>query len=298
MRVSKEQILTEVVNTLKLYVSNNESVFQTNLSFAVFDIDNSTLTKSLSDKNTELNKLCEENFSRKEQWSVLSKTYDYAFEGILPNGINDDDLQNGLVLKNFEMISLINSDDLKFSDNILDVTNAAFGRSRLDGGLSVTIQDIALLANVDERTVRNAISAKEIETSKLDKKISIDNKSAINWLSRRKGFNPTKFPNLEAVNFDEIKSISEFGAYLKSIRENLNIEISNQTWISKEKGIRSTDILGLEQGIFILSIDKCEALSDFYNIDRDSFLIKVMDLFFIEELELIKNSLNERGDFK
>ena len=172
MRVSKEQILSEVVDNLKIYVANNESVFKTDLSFAVFGIDNSTLLKSIT--NTEIQKLCEDNFSRKEQWSVLSKTYDYAYDGILPNGVNDDDVHNGLVLKNFEMLLLIGSDEEQLS-NTYDVLDAAYGRSRLDSGQSVTIKDISLLANVDERTVRNAVSAKELDASKLDKKLCIDN---------------------------------------------------------------------------------------------------------------------------
>ena len=300
MRFSKEQVLKELVHELRIYIAANKSMFNADLNFAIFGIDNSTLQKKYT--INEEAKLYEKYFSDKWQWDILSKSYEYGFYGVLPNGVNADDIENGIPLKTImEMLELIGNkgtNQSKIVCYLYDILDAGLGRQRLDQGTNLTIINIALLANVDERTVRNAISAKELEATKLDNEISIDNKSAINWLSSRKGFNSTKFPNLETTNFDDIKSIPEFGAYLKKIRENLGIDISNQRWISEEKGIRKEHILGIEQGIFILSIDKCEVLSDFYNIDRSSFLLKVMGLFFKEELELIKNSLNQRGELK
>lgn len=298
MRASKEQILKEVVIALIHYVATNKTLFKADLSFEIFGVESSTLKKNLSLNDTI--KLYEKNFSDKEPWDILSKTYEYAFDGVLPNGVNADDIENGLPLRIiFEMLELFGgAADSKVSNYLYDVFDAAHGRQRLDGGMTLTIKDVALLANVDERTVRNAISAKELEASKLDKKKHIDNKSAISWLSKRKGFNSTKFPNLETVNFNDIKSIPEFCAYLKFIRKNREVDLSNQKRISEETFIRDYGVYPLENGIFALSIDKCEALSDFYNIDRVSFLIKVMELFFKEQLGLIKNSLNQRGELK
>lgn len=296
MRVSKEQILKEIVDALIMYVATNKSIFKADLNFAIFGIDNSTLKKKLS--LNDMHNLYMKNFSGKEQWDILSKTYEYAFDGVLPNGVNAEDIENGLPFKSIsEMLELIGgADNLRVSSYLYDVLDAAFARQRLDGGMTLTIKDVALLANVDERTVRNARSSKELEASKLDNKKNIDNKSALSWLNKRKGFNATKFPNLETANFNDIKSIPEFCAYLKLIRENLGIDSSNQTWISEDKTVRVQDVMAMERGnLFLFSIDKCEVLSAFYNIDRVSFIIKVMDLFFKDELELIKNSLNQRG---
>ena len=71
MRVSKDQILKELVHTLRLYVAYNESVFDTSLSQSIFGTDNSTLGESVTD--SEANKICGQNFSRTPHWKYFSQ---------------------------------------------------------------------------------------------------------------------------------------------------------------------------------------------------------------------------------
>lgn len=59
----------------------------------------------------------------------------------------------------------------------------------------LTIAETALLANMDERSVRNAANPKlpdPLKTQQFGKRSLIDLKEARQWLAGRKGFIPTK----------------------------------------------------------------------------------------------------------
>jgi hypothetical protein len=50
-----------------------------------------------------------------------------------------------------------------------------------------------------------------------------------------------------------------------------------------------TDTLAsLEAGVFNLPIDACSVLADFYQIERQLFLVKVMEIFYGEELHSLR----------
>ena len=295
MRVSKEHFFNELILRFAFYAVKNDALFGSNLTSKLFGVDYSTdigplLLEKYSfrkDKKQE----CEEYFSGTVYWNNFSHLYRYAYEGKVPD--DDETFIFSLLQINIpNILGLLDTDSDEFSDHIFEVVNTAWARRSLDGGHGLSIKDVALLANIDERTVRNAVSAKELDSLKQDKKVNIDNKSASKWLSSRKGFIPTKSPKENISEIDDVESTIELRAYLVDIREKLGIDISKQRWISEEKGVHQSAILGLENGgVFGIPIDKSDVLADFYNIDREKFLMKIMEVCFNKELAIIKKNL-------
>lgn len=65
----------------------------------------------------------------------------------------------------------------------------------------LTIADVALLANMDERSVRNAANPRlrnPLKTQQVGARTLVSPEDALEWLSRRRGFTPTQHTDLHA----------------------------------------------------------------------------------------------------
>ena len=113
-------------------------------------------------------------------------------------------------------------------DILLTITDAAFARWKLiDGGHSLTIEEIALLAGVGIKTVRNAISSKGHDRLILkagDK--DIDANEAYRWLITKKGFTgPFLYEEEPAYQTYEI--LGHFRHHCFVLRKLANLEIAD-----------------------------------------------------------------------
>ena len=224
------------------------------------------------------------NFRKTRVWTTLSRFYDYAYDGIVDSLDSPDDL----CIDGEQVVSLITVD---FYGSVSDgkerkIHDACVGRMLLDEGSEIMIDWLAALANVDERTIRNAISAKELKATST-KPVYLDNQSAREWLRNRRGFKPTQIQAEKLDNISNISTPAEFGAFLKEIR----CEMSEET---KTSNIFDTKTLEqVEQGIFMLPINACQKLADFYGLDRSTFLHKVMQVFYKDELSILASACEE-----
>ena len=76
---------------------------------------------------------------------------------------------------------------------------ATSARLDLDMGESLSIEDLAILADMSERSVRNAVSASgdaQLRITKIGNSEWVDNDEARRWLAMRRGFVPTRFENI------------------------------------------------------------------------------------------------------
>ncbi|MGH8501633.1 MAG: helix-turn-helix domain-containing protein [Gammaproteobacteria bacterium] len=79
----------------------------------------------------------------------------------------------------------------EFCQQVLDV---AIARWKLDSNEDdLTIRELALLARLDERSVRNAASKNEFKTKKSGNQVFIEPDEASAWLSNRRNFQATHF---------------------------------------------------------------------------------------------------------
>lgn len=159
-------------------------------------------------------------------WIDMDEMYDYGVSGIPTGQLLPGHRFNGSYAHTELFIRSMNSLPMKiYLENLeaspphlaLLTIQSAIARIVLDGGNKytdyashkygpgngdwgyLTIADIAVLANMDERSVRNAANPKlpdHLITEQVGKRTLVRPEEARRWLSNRKGFVPTQETNL------------------------------------------------------------------------------------------------------
>lgn len=225
-------------------------------------------------------------------WRLLSATYDYAVDGILDKGDPKKLIDSARLI-----LSHLETHQTSISPEWADIASKAAGRYGLDHSSSVSIERLALLGAVDIRTVRNAISAGELVSEKIDSEIHVGSKSARSWLSGRRGFKPTRVLEDLVGDMTSISTPAEFGSFLVSHRKTRGISVENKDLMELHPSLNTKVIKEIEMGVFNLPLDTVPPLADFYQINRNEFLITVMKTFY-EDLNraLTKRSSVEQGE--
>ncbi len=225
-------------------------------------------------------------------WWHLSNLYDYAVDGI-----DAGEGPESIVIDGGEVISFITTNEYYPSIEWERLVRMGDGRVALDTYSSIEMDKLALLANVDIRTVRNAISAGELVADKIDGYIFITNDSARNWLTARRGFKPSKNITQNFGILKEITSPAEFGAFLLAQRDKIGMGGDDKKLVVFHPSVDYKAILEIERGAFKLPIDTAFPIADFYQLDRKEFLACVMRVFFNEQLLALSDSLKtDLGD--
>lgn len=219
-------------------------------------------------------------------WETLSALYDYAVDG-LDGGVHPIDI----VINGADVIKLASSENNSPSSEWDDIVAMGDARYALDEGQPFMLYKLALLANVDIRTVRNAVSAGELVTFKGDGMVHVENASARRWLCGRRGFKPTVLSRGEAQqNLENVTSPAEFGAFLSGQRRRVGLaregEIGAKLAVLHPAATPQA-LAQLEAGVFTLPLDAVFPVADFYQLDRRAFLGCVMHVFFYEELSML-----------
>lgn len=224
-------------------------------------------------------------------WQALSSLYDYAVEGMA-----EDDETYRIVLDGAEVLQLITTGVSEPSKEWGRIVWQGDGRNALDGGNDVLMEKLAFLADVDVRTVRNAISSGELlafkVTEGMQPGIHVENASARNWLQGRRGFKPTVFRAETARAIEGVRSPAEFGAFLVSRREQLGINFDTEKPLPMVPGLNVKTLAAVEVGVFELPLTVVNPLADFYQVDRKAFLECVMRVFFSDYFKTILESRN------
>lgn len=219
-------------------------------------------------------------------WQTLSYLYDYAVDGIDGNQHPID-----IVIGGAEVLSFIKTENRAPAIAWDQITAQGDGRHALDYGQSVVLEKVALLAGVDVRTVRNAVSGGELIAFKTDDGLAIDNASARSWLNGRRGFKPTVIVG-EAINgLNEVTGPAEFGAFLVAQRKRIGLDGGEKKLVAFHPAVDAHAISEIETGVFKLPIDTAFPIADFYQLDRKEFLSCVMRVFFSEQLSTLRETL-------
>jgi transcriptional regulator with XRE-family HTH domain len=182
-----------------------------------------------------------------------------------------------------DLIDHIEDSKYKF---LFDAANA---RVTLDNGDYLSLKEIALLAGVDERTVRNAASSKDansLKTKKSGGSTIVDNDEAKRWLANRPDFKPTEY--IEDTTLDTPRYFEDatgFGRYLIHRRTELGLAIEE---VADAIDV-STDIVSdLENGLDRLHLNQLGKLSLVLKEDRSRFIKDYMRVFHLQELADLK----------
>jgi hypothetical protein len=146
-------------------------------------------------------------------WWVSNQLYDYGVLGVPLEGFGTGNMVDSvyadveLFLSCIEqMDNYLAEDSVVMPHRAMKVVTAAIARHVLDGGDRylldaarddgyLSLSEIAVLADMDERSVRNAASSKNpdaLNTVTINKRTMISVAEARRWLAGRKGFVPTQ----------------------------------------------------------------------------------------------------------
>lgn len=229
-------------------------------------------------------------------WAELSALYDYALHGI----VSDLDGPSSVVINGSDVLKLASSEEWLPSQDWDDIIAMGDGRFALDDGEEITIYKLALLAKVDQRTVRNAISAGHIVANKRNtmfegEQLYVENASARRWLYGRKGFKPTVIPGDDQhLSLENVSGPAEFGSFLISQRKRIGLDAEEGKLVVLHVSVDLKAITQLESGIFALPLDAVFPLADFYQVSRKDLLNTVMRVFFADELIML-STINSKS---
>ena len=155
-------------------------------------------------------------------WRAVNEMYDYGILGIHDSSFGQDETVDGSYADAEMFLTCIYRGGMKVyleEDNVwipslsFKAVSTAVARHVLEGGQRytdfgwadghgsgdgdyLTLSEIALLADMDERSVRNAANPKlndPLKTEAVGKRSLVTTQEAKRWLAGRKGFAPTQF---------------------------------------------------------------------------------------------------------
>lgn len=236
-----------------------------------------------------------ENFRHSPAWGQLLALYNYAYFGL----VGPCDEVSDIVVDGSDVIKLATSENRSPSKEWDDIIAMGDGRFALDDGQDFAIMKLALLAKVDMRTVRNAVSAGILVSYKGDviddEVVMVENASARRWLHGRKGFKPTVLNDIDqSQRLEHVDSPAAFAAFLVSQRKRIGLNSEVGKLVVFHPSVDAKAIDQLEAGVFTLPLDAVFPIADFYQVDRKEMLNCVMRVFFANELTMLASEISQR----
>ncbi len=257
----------------------------------------------------------------------------YAYEGVFSTGYSVQEIadNDGPFEQLSNMLNLLAADDPYFSlcidaaemcmprplvnGSLNDLLLRTRARAYLDTESSMEIRDLALLANMNERSVRNATASGEL---KIDSNGRVDNDEAKQWLAGRRGYTPSTFPtfpenmdvmpdslnaveipNFLCIRLDKIWSPS-YSSEFKPGKNNRQLiaEILSKeypewaTYASEASEFSAKRLVEVTELPLNVKPSECESLAKLIKVDKTWFTFQVMTALFPNEMDLLMNPTN------
>ncbi len=193
--------------------------------------------------NMNLAKFAGENFEEPEAIDIsnipvtrlMKDLRHYGIDGICPRHEHlDDFVMNGEdFIQSVRGAALvdINNDIGAGNGKCAEVFDRALARWLMDHGQGLTFSQVARLAGLDERTVRNAASKSgkgRLRTYSQDGKTLVRSETAYAWLSSKRGFVPTAIVDDKGSSDPmDITNVNGFMKFLHWKRESLGINVED-----------------------------------------------------------------------
>ena len=291
-KYSKEELFEDYFHTLDEVMRSFEHMFLVDGIWSkIFGVADPERTYFPDEESKQRAK---EHVRASGGWWRLEGLHDYAEDGVV-YGENDQGLATA-VMESTETLSFLTTELHSCSPRWRDIQQLADARLQLDAGDDILLEGVALLANVDIRTVRNAISAGELVAKKYESKTFVDNTSARNWLHGRRGFTPTKIDGASIAALSDISTPLEFGAFLSAQKVRLGLKTESKQFVAFHPAVDAKSLVELEGGLFRLPLDTVFQLADFYQVNRTEFLACVMRVFFPEQFAAIEAMLTSNQE--
>ncbi len=169
-------------------------------------------------------------------------------------------------------VTMLGGEEDPILNTLFTITDAARARWNLLEHYDLTLDEIALLAGVGIKTVRNAVSSKGhdrlITSGRIEDKTVVDTDEAYRWLLTKKGFTGP-FLCHEEPPFDSYETLGQFRHHCYVMRTLAKLEIAdlakNLDW--NESLIQAyTDLekLGISEKLELLTPNTLMAIGKFY----------------------------------
>lgn len=238
----------------------------------------------------------------------METLYEYAINGVRTMSDMTDDYEfsrdffKGLEGFNLFEVYVEGSDtSIKKCMQIVDMTNARLCLD--DGGFAwstdgnvlanhLSLAQVALLAGLDERTVRNATTPKakdRLATVNFGGRTFVDNEVAIEWLTRR-GFNDTVVATHGSRRDpkDGFQSAADLGVFVAESRRTLEM---GQDELARQADVKETWLANLEAGELVFDKQGCLKLAQALNLVSKDFTLAVFSVHQSQESARIKAEL-------
>ena len=262
---------------------------------------------------------------------LLPVWFKYAYHGVVAAGFEPDywEQADGALERLGDFLGLLRIDDGYFEDCLLtvgadigpgkaiqghlsDLVRRVHARLALDQGATLDIEALALLADMNERSVRNAVSLDGDARLVLGDDSKASNEEAVRWLNGRRGFVATKRRELprEAEQLPAALDDIEIPGFLESrlkalwdrpdYQDGVVADATGQpAWLvraAREAGLRPERLDAATQLPFDIHPHECEGLAKAARLDPVWFTYQVMTALFPKEIDMLLNTMNWRAD--
>lgn len=182
------------------------------------------------------------------------------------------------------------------NSGLQEMLDRADARHRLDTGDALTIKDIAILADMNERSVRNALRAEgENRLVSLDGE-QVENHDALRWLrTRRGGFKETIVTVFQDDDVPDCLSYGQIGPFIGHrisklfpvSEDDLLTAPSSWTQASRKLQWPVERLHAIAEDIGNIEIDECRPLARVLRVDPAWFTEQVLCALHPKEMELV-----------
>ncbi len=276
-----DEVVEEIVEWIGQLHEYSVECFGKNFYLAAL---NEPLLSSMDNSDDGTRYYCKEDIESSPLLDEVKQAYHYVFSGETYGDSNDvETFLCGMGAFNY-LIKGIPFSARKESKYLFlyDLANA---RWTFDNGDYLSVKELALLAGVDERTIRNSASSKEdnkLITKKSGGSTVIENKEALRWLNTRPDFKPTQF--ISDTTLDSPRYFEDAIGFGKFITHCLHNKSLSSKEVASTLGVVEQSIIDLENGIDCLYIDQVTKLSEILEENTPDFIRDYMRVFHLREL--------------
>lgn len=248
----------------------------------------------------------------------------YAYEGVVSAGYTLRDMEEADSDSPLEflrdMLNLLGRDDPYFDlcldaaemylpcqiqrGKLKEMADRVDARNSLDTGNRLTVSDLALLANMNERSVRNAIAAGELSVGELG---YVSHEVAVRWLQGRRGFKATEFlafPQDRGELPDSLNAV-EIPKFVKTRLQQIWTPkdgvrpddgwagmSGHPDWIvaaSKAGGFSMDRIMEMTRLPLSIKPKECEELAQLMSVDKVWLTYQLMAALFPDQIDMLMN---------
>lgn len=249
---------------------------------------------------------------------MLPVWFRYGYQGVLSAGfdLHQFEAAEGPYERLTDMLGLLRTDDAYFEwclmgadvdletvrrGSLVDLTRRVDARRHLDGGKKLNLSELALLADMNERSVRNAVGAEGESRLVVGADGQVTNEEAVRWLRGRRGFiasEQRKLPqDLKTIPdaLDAVEIPGFMRARLKVLWSSTDCgpgSDNHETWVvraAREASLSPVRIEASTRLPFDIEPREASGLAKALKVEPVWFNYQVMCALFPEQVDMLLN---------